>query len=286
MERQPLSSCSTSRLAAVELFLSDMDGTWLGDHHSPTAGGAEAIEEASAAGVGFCFATGRCPLSASLASKLDLSSRAGIYSNGAVVRGAGGAPLYTMDLPAEIVASLIALAKGAGDVCALCNDVDDFWTESLEAPMALHLHDDYGDPYPRAGVPQRAQLVHLVGAEVTIDGIEEQVRQEMGAVVAVGRNLPTDLVISHPDATKGEATKRLCEALGRTAFLCVGDSGNDASMLRHATESGNIGVAMANARPAAMEAAEFVAAGRNTDDVPGVLEAMRAIAAAKKSSLA
>eukprot|EP00966_Prymnesium_polylepis_P019804 456469-Prymnesium_polylepis.1 len=92
--------------------------------------------------------------------------------------------------------------------------------------MALHLHEDYGDPYPRVGLPERAQLVHLVGNEATIDGIEDRVRREM-STVAVGRNLPTDLVISHPQATKGDAAKRLSEALGLTRFLCIGDSGND-----------------------------------------------------------
>jgi len=280
---QPLSTCAAVRLAAVELVLSDMDGTWLGDDHSPSPGGTAAISEAAASGLAFCFATGRCPQSASDASGLDLSSRPGIYSNGAVVRGIGGAPLYALDLPSELLGSLGELAREEG-ICVLYNDIDDFWTPSLDAPMALHLHDDYGDPHPKQGVPSKAQLIHLVGREQELDRIEARVRSAFSGTCAVGRNLPTDLVATHPDATKGRAAARLCEALGLSRYLAIGDSGNDVSMLLAAAESGDIGVAMANARPAAMEAAEFEAAARNTDREPGVLLAVRAVAASKSSA--
>ena len=68
-------ACAAARLRAVTLVLSDMDGTWLGSAHAPTAGGARARAEAEAAGLTFCFATGRCPASAQRASRVDLSRR-------------------------------------------------------------------------------------------------------------------------------------------------------------------------------------------------------------------
>ena len=60
--------------------------------------------------------------------------------------------------------------------------------------------------------------------------------------------------------------------------LAIGDGGNDVSML----ELAQVGVAMANARQAALDAACFVTVGRNTDEVPGVLEAVRALVEARE----
>ena len=103
MTARPLAECDPSRFAGIKLVLSDMDGTWLGAGHAPTEGGLAAIAEAEAAGFSFAMATGRCPASAHHASRLDLSTRPGIYSNGAVVRGTGGAELYTLDLPESVL---------------------------------------------------------------------------------------------------------------------------------------------------------------------------------------
>jgi len=142
MLARPLGHCSKERLRAVSMILSDMDGTWLNPSHRSSPGGEEAIAAARASGLTFCFATGRCPLSAQLASKQDLSKQPGIYSNGAVVMGAEGAELYTLDLPMDTVNDLMDLGDASG-VAVLTTDVNDFYiTEAhLLRPYALHLHE-------------------------------------------------------------------------------------------------------------------------------------------------
>lgn len=289
MELTALEDLPRARLAAISLILSDMDGTWLGADHHPTPGGLQAIREAEAAGYVFAFATGRCPASAQGASGLDLSGRPGIYSNGAVVRGKGGTNLYTLDLGADVLAPLMELVASAdAGVTMLRNDRDRFYVPDAGLPMALHLHDEYGDPAPIEGTPERCQLAHLVGAPGAVDRIELRVRAAVGRLAAVARNLPTDLVVSCADATKGVAAQRLCAHLGMEigGVVAIGDSANDAPMLRAA----GVGVVVANGRPAAREAAECVTCfgnvdpdqGRHKDKVGmvGVLETVRAIVAA------
>ena len=277
----PLADCARTRLAAISLILSDMDGTWLGADHHSTPGGLAAIQEAEAAGYQFAFATGRCPASAQGASGLDISKRPGIYSNGAVVRGKDGADLYTLDLGDDVLAPLKELvASPDAGVTMLLNDRDHFYVADVGLPMALHLHNEYGDPAPIEGTPERCQLAHLVGEPDAVDRLEPRVQAAVGGRAAVARNLPTDLVVSCADANKGVAAAKLAEHLGLEIgrVLAIGDSGNDAPMLRAAA----LGVVMANGRPAARDAAEFVTRGSNVDaDEVGVLEAVRALVAAK-----
>lgn len=284
-DRQPLSACSTKQLASIQLFCSDMDGTWLGPDHKATPEGLLAIKEAEAAGLVFCFATGRCPLSAQTASGLRLSERPGVYSNGAVVLGKGGKELYKLDLPPDVVDEVVGMGLDTKNVAVLLCDRDSFFGLNPSCPWATHLHEEYNDPVPAACDPAlplpMAQLVHLVGDEATIDALEQRVLAAVGGRVAVARNLPTDCTITSLHANKGYACEQLRQELGiRGAVLGIGDSGNDVPMLT----SVELSIAMANAKPKAKAAAGFETKGTNDDpNVPGVLEAVRAVSRAREA---
>jgi hydroxymethylpyrimidine pyrophosphatase-like HAD family hydrolase len=107
-------TCPPSQLACLEIFFSDMDGTWLGPEHAPTPGGLQAMTELEEAGLIFAFATGRCVASAEGASGLSLRGRPGVYSNGAVVLGVGGKELYSLDLPAGVIEQSVQLGMARG----------------------------------------------------------------------------------------------------------------------------------------------------------------------------
>lgn len=107
-------------------------------------------------------------------------------------------------------------------------------------------------------------------------------RASVGARASVARNLPTDVVVTHPRANKGDAALALAAHLGiggrgPGALLGVGDSGNDVPMLRAV----GVGVAMANARRETLAAAEFATRATNEDALCGVLEVVRAVVAAR-----
>lgn len=278
----PLSACDPARLAKVELFCSDMDGTWLGKDHHPTTGGLLAIKEAEQAGLTWVFATGRCVKSAQDASRVALLSRPGIYSNGALVLGTHGKELYALDLPAVVLPKLQELAEEM-KLAMLMGDRDRVVALDSQHAMAMYLHDVYNDPRPegwdRSTPLPNAQMVHMVGPPDVIDQLVPRVLAAVGHIAAVSRNLPTDLSITCVNANKGFACSQLRSHLGISGdVLGIGDSGNDVAMLNAV----DISIAMANASPETLAAAAFSTRASNCNgECPGVLEAVRAVVGAK-----
>ena len=83
-------------------------------------------------------------------------------------------------------------------------------------------------------------------------------------------SLPHNLELNAANATKGQALLALCRELGVDAAQSVafGDGTNDLSMVR----SAGVGVAMANAAPETLAAADLVAPTNNEDGVARILE--------------
>src|SRR5699024_6397042 len=74
----------------------------------------------------------------------------------------------------------------------------------------------------------------------------------------------------HPTVSKGHAVKQLANKLSihKEDIVCIGDGGNDLSMITYA----GCGVAMANADPAVKEAADFHTLSNNDNGVAYALE--------------
>ena len=83
------------------------------------------------------------------------------------------------------------------------------------------------------------------------------------------RSTPNNVEINHALAHKGEAMRRLAEALGFGLAECMafGDGLNDLTMVRDA----GLGVAMANAAPEVLAAAKFVAPSNDDDGVAAAI---------------
>ncbi len=84
------------------------------------------------------------------------------------------------------------------------------------------------------------------------------------------RSTPNNVEINHALAHKGEALRRLCDALGFGIenAMSFGDGLNDLTMVRDA----GLGVAMANAAPEVLAAAKFVAPSNDDDGVAAAIE--------------
>lgn len=87
--------------------------------------------------------------------------------------------------------------------------------------------------------------------------------------MSVTASLPFNIEINIRDANKGEALRFLCRRLGIDIrdSMAFGDGSNDLSMIQAA----GIGVAMGNADPAALAAADYIT---GTNDNDGVAEAI------------
>ena len=88
--------------------------------------------------------------------------------------------------------------------------------------------------------------------------------------LALTQSTPNNVEINDALANKGEALRRLASALGFGAAGCMafGDGLNDLSMVRAA----GTGVAMANACPEVLAAADVVTLSNDDDGVAAVLE--------------
>ena len=84
------------------------------------------------------------------------------------------------------------------------------------------------------------------------------------------RSTPNNVEINHALAHKGEALRRLCDALGFGIenAMSFGDGLNDLTMVRDA----GLGVAMANAAPEVLAAAKHVTLSNDEDGVAAAIE--------------
>ena len=87
--------------------------------------------------------------------------------------------------------------------------------------------------------------------------------------MAVSSSITNNIEFNAPRANKGEALRFLCRHLGLdvSESMSFGDSGNDLSMI----EAAGVGVAMANAGPDLLRAADYVT---DTNDNDGVAKAI------------
>jgi hydroxymethylpyrimidine pyrophosphatase-like HAD family hydrolase len=89
---------------------------------------------------------------------------------------------------------------------------------------------------------------------------------------AVSSSIACNIEVNAKSATKGAALQFLCERLGvaREACAAFGDGTNDTSMLQYA----GCGVAMGNAAPEVLAAADVVAKTNEQDGLAGTLLAL------------
>ncbi|GAF15211.1 promiscuous sugar phosphatase YidA, haloacid dehalogenase-like phosphatase family [Bacillus sp. JCM 19046] len=262
-----------------KLIAIDMDGTLLNDQHEVTEGVKVALKEAKAAGAKIVLCTGR-PLGGVTRYLIDLELDGEddyvIAYNGAVVQN---------NATKESIVSLTLSYQDLLDLTSLA--------ESLATPMhffdteRLYTTNQDISPYTIyesfvTQVPLSYRKLEEVEKEIalpkimfidepdrlakTINAIPADVKEKYEMV----QSAPFFLEILHPEASKGNAVKHLAEKLGinRDQVMCIGDNGNDLSMIKFA----GCGIAMANAIPELKASADVETKSNNED---GVAHAIR-----------
>ena len=89
-----------------------------------------------------------------------------------------------------------------------------------------------------------------------LERVETNLQTMFGDQVNAHRSQAYYLDVTHPDANKGEAARRLAEMLGipMSETACIGDMGNDIAML----DVAGLAIAMGNGTPEVQEAAHYV----------------------------
>ena len=266
------------------LVATDVDGTLLDPTDQVSERTRAAVHRVVAAGVPFVLVTGRPPRWIPPIVELLGHAGATVCANGAVLYNAATDQVsYTVTLDpmqlrdaAEVIATALPGAKLAVELpaaSAAMNGADQFLAEpgythpwpggdSADAPRDVLL----GRPAIKLLVRQPNASSDLMAAAVReLLGATSQARLDV--TYSTGYGL---IELSAPGVTKGTGLARLAGQLGVAPadVLALGDMPNDLSMLRWAGH----GVAMANAHPAVLEAADEITAGNSEDGLAIILE--------------
>lgn len=267
-----------------KLILTDLDGTLLRNDKSLSPANRAALERAAAQGAQVVIATGRIYRGIPDFLRELPFLRYFILMNGAKVWDRQeDRVLYRAELPLETAERIFDLMEGE-DATVDCFQNDE---GLMDRRYLEHLEHYIRDAASRQVVrmsrtPQkdfRGRVRAGGGSVQKIQcyfpdlerrrAVKERLEREFPHIV-LSISMPENLEINAEAATKGRAMLELCRALGvdPADTAAFGDGTNDVSMLRAA----GVGVAMANAAPEAMSAADLTAPSNQADGVAEILK--------------
>ncbi|MTT31146.1 sugar-phosphatase [Terrilactibacillus sp. BCM23-1] len=257
-----------------KLIAIDMDGTLLNDQHEVTSEVRSALHAAKAKGVKIVLCTGR-PIGGVRRYLKDLElDQEGDYCiayNGALVQHT-----YTNEIITE-------LSLGYSDLRR-------FYDLSLKLRTNMHFFDSANLYTPNKDiskytvlesymtqVPLHYRAIEEIPEDILLPKImfidePEHLNEVIAAIpnelrehYTMVRSSPYFYEMLNPAASKGNAVRKLAETLGinRQEVICMGDNGNDLSMIEFA----GCGVAMANAIPEVKEIANYQTRSNNENGV-------------------
>lgn len=267
-----------------KLILTDLDGTLLRNDKSLSPANRAALERGAAQGAQVVFATGR--FFGGIPRELrDMPFlRYFILMNGAKVYDREeDRVLYRAEIGLETAERVFDLFEPL-DATVDCYQND---RSLMDRRYYDRLEYYIPDPVARAMIRSNRTPVDHFREAVRSGGNSVQKIQSFfprlelrpRVMERLGREFPqlvlsisisNNLEINAPDATKGAALLALCRALDidRSETVAFGDGTNDLTMLKEA----GVGVAMANAAPETLAAADLTAPSNQEDGVAKVLE--------------
>jgi len=257
----------------------DLDGTLLNSDKQLTPGNLSALERAAAVGYVIVPTTGRFFGAMPEVIRQLPFLRYAITINGAQVEDLKtGEVIYRAEMPWQQCIELMQLLDTLPVIYDCYMDNDAFMTEELKqyidefisSPHYRKMFHDLRKPVPelKAYLAQRKTDIQKVQFFMKDPQLRLQLLEELPqrfADICVSSSVPGNLEVNQARANKGEALLALAAHLGlkREDTISFGDGLNDISMLKTA----GIGVAMANACPEALAAADRTTLSCDEDGV-------------------
>lgn len=271
-------------MSMIKLIALDLDGTLLDSEKRLSPHNRAALERAAARGIHVVPTTGRFFGMMPEAVRDLPFVRYAITVNGAQVYDrATGAALARAEIPVATAIGAMEVLDGFDCIYDCYQDNWGWMTEAMQrkadryAPDAHYLKmiREFRRP-----VPELKAHLAAKGADVQKVMLFARDAADLPAIraalaarfpeLALTQSTPNNVEINHALAHKGEALRRLAEALGFGLPECMafGDGMNDLTMVRDA----GLGVAMANAAPAVLAAAKRVTLSNDEDGVAAAID--------------
>lgn len=277
-----------SVLDNIRMIASDVDGTLLTSKHELNPKTSAAVKRAimsvqspSSQLQHFVLATGKSRAGAlgSLGAEMTtlLSQVPGVYIQGLYIVDANGDVLFEKKLGRDEVNELEQLANNYS-FSLIAYDGDNIYATSSSLPRHIvEVHAKYGEPKPIVieNLNDHEPGFHkILVMEDDTEYLENEFRPKMEVLAnkyncEVTKAIPNMLELLPPGCSKAVGVQKLCEALGvnpQSQLLAIGDGENDHEMLGMAA----VGVAVGNAVPLAVKAADIVLEETNNDGGAGV----------------
>jgi Cof subfamily protein (haloacid dehalogenase superfamily) len=256
----------------VRLVALDLDGTVLNSQHQITQVTKDAIAYTIAQGVKVVIATGKSRFAAlGLIKELNIATH-GIFYQGQVIYEGNGDVFYEQTVSPHVVRGVVDLLKNdyalvgystGGVFCATRNPLN-------------HRITDGGDPLPLVRgswenilATRSINKLVVVGDSASIRSLRPQLTAHLGPSATLIQTDSDMLEILSRGASKGLALKILLKhyRILPEEVIAIGDGENDVEMLQLA----GMGVAMGNAVPLAVAAADHITDTNNNDGVAKAL---------------
>jgi Cof subfamily protein (haloacid dehalogenase superfamily) len=259
----------------VQLIALDLDGTLMGEAQVISQRSRRAVQRAIDQGCGVTIATGRgFPPAARFARDLGVNAPLICYQGALIRDHQDGTIVHTATIPLNVAREVIAFSQ----------------THQLN--LQVYMQD--GQAYTDRVTPAITRIADVSGVPVTCvadlgawlnrpplkflfverkEAIPELVRDlqaQFDGHLQAMQSWEWLVEVTAPEASKGEALRRLAAHLGvpQSATMAIGDQDNDVSMIAWA----GWGVAMGNGSPAARAAADVIAPPLAADGAAWAIE--------------
>ena len=257
-----------------DLVALDLDGTLLGPNGQISHANHEAVTEVQKRGLAVVLATARPPRAAiGFARSLGLTTPLIAYNGALVVDAAQGNVIQHTPLQPPIVAEIVALARQLLPRVVVHLEVEDraitdWLDERFTVASSREFPPDVLGPLDEHLLKPVTKLMLMQDAS-KLAQIESMIRQAFADRVQLHHTDAHLLQIVAPGVDKAASLKQLAAAQNVPAkrVLAIGDAPNDAGMLAWA----GLGVAMGNAHPALLDAADDTTLSHDADGVAAAL---------------
>ncbi|HVA34377.1 MAG TPA: Cof-type HAD-IIB family hydrolase [Candidatus Baltobacteraceae bacterium] len=258
-----------------KLVALDVDGTLVGRDLTISKRVRDAVERMQRAGVVGCLVTGRMyRATLPFARELGFDAPLVCYQGAAVIDPVTDEILHHAALDNGVVRDLIADAQAKGMHLQLYRN-DEYYCESRNRFSDLYASLAMTQPVVVPSLRETFAYSAATKAVVVADAPDAlryagELAQLLGNRAYITRSLPEFVELLDPQVDKGDALRLVAQRLGASMdqVLAVGDSWNDAPLLRAA----GFGVAMGSAPPELREVADAVVGDVAHDGVAEAIE--------------